>query len=89
MILVLVETDGGAASEVSLETLALARSLSQAGGGIAQRPVLDLARAQRQHVGGGAGAAAQIGHHGLKVGHDPGLMIESKPYRNGSGSPIL
>jgi electron transfer flavoprotein alpha subunit len=39
MILVLVEVEDGTASEVSLETVALARSLSDAGGGIAIRAV--------------------------------------------------
>jgi electron transfer flavoprotein alpha subunit len=62
MILVLIEVEDGAASEVSLETLALARSLSEAGGGIAIRALA---------VGaiGGAGErdalATLLGAHGV------------------------
>jgi electron transfer flavoprotein alpha subunit len=58
MILVLVETEAGAASEVSLETLALARSLSQAGGGIAIRAVVVGEVADRDAL------AAEVGAHG-------------------------
>ncbi|MGH3346323.1 MAG: hypothetical protein ACRDO4_05030, partial [Nocardioides sp.] len=66
MILVLVETEGARdglrASEVSLETLAFARSLSDSGGGIAIRAVLvgDLVQpADRDAL------AAELGRHGV------------------------
>ena len=58
MILVLVETEGAAASEVSLETLALARSLSEMGGGIAVRAVVVGA------VDDADALAAELGAHG-------------------------
>ena len=58
MILVLVEVEGGVASEVSLETLALARSLSQAGGGIAIRALAI------GDVGDRDALAAAVGAHG-------------------------
>lgn len=59
MILVLVETEGVAASEVSLETLALARSLSRAGGGIAIRAVVVGDVADPESL------AATLGRHGV------------------------
>jgi electron transfer flavoprotein alpha subunit len=59
MILVLVETEGAAASEVSLETLALARSLSEAGGGIAVRAVVV------GEVEDAGGLASELGRHGV------------------------
>ena len=59
MILVLVETEGVAASEVSLETLAFARSLSAAGGGIAVRAVVVGDVADRDAL------AAELGRHGV------------------------
>jgi len=59
MILVLVECEGGAASEISLETLALARSLSREGGGIAIRAVVVGAVADK------AALAAELGVHGV------------------------
>ncbi len=59
MILVLVETEGAAASEVSLETLALARSLSEVGGGIAVRAVVVGA------VDDADALAAELGAHGV------------------------
>jgi electron transfer flavoprotein alpha subunit len=59
MILVLVEPDGPAVSEISLETLALARSLSQTGGGIAIRALV-VGDVEDQ-----AGMAAELGAHGV------------------------
>ncbi len=59
MILVLVETEHGAAAEVSLETLAFARSLSEAGGGIAVRALLVGDVADRDSL------AAELGRHGV------------------------
>ena len=58
MILVLVEIEGGSPTEVSLETLAFARSLSQADGDIAIRAVLIGDVADRDAV------AAELGRHG-------------------------
>ncbi len=80
MILVLVETESRAdglvgASEVSLEALAFARSLSQAGGGIAVRAVL---------VGDPGGEeshedlAAELGDHGAsEVVHAVGTAFDT------------
>ncbi len=59
MILVLVELENGAASEVSLETMAFARSLSEAGGGIAIRAVLVGDVPDRDAL------AAELGRHGV------------------------
>jgi len=59
VILVLVETENGATAEVSLETLALARSLSAAGGGIAIRALLV------GEVGDRDALAAELGRHGV------------------------
>ncbi len=59
MILVLIETENGTASEISLETLALARSLSQDGGGIAIRAVVVGAVDDREAL------AAELGGHGV------------------------
>jgi len=59
MILVFVECEGGAASEISLETLALARSLSRDGGGIAIRALVVGAVADQ------AALAAELGVHGV------------------------
>jgi electron transfer flavoprotein alpha subunit len=60
MILVLVEKDlAGDAVEVSLETLTFARSLSDAGGGIAIRALVVGAVAERDAV------AAELGAHGV------------------------
>jgi electron transfer flavoprotein alpha subunit len=64
MILVLVETEGDAVSEISLETIALARALSAEGGGILIRAVVvgDLA-------GGRDAVAAELGAHGVGEVH--------------------
>ncbi len=59
MILVLVETEGGVAAEVSLETLAFARSLSETGGGIAVRAVVVGDVADRDAL------ASELGRHGV------------------------
>ena len=59
MILVYVETEGPEPSEISLETIAFARSLSEAGGGIAIRALVVGAVAERDAV------AAELGAHGV------------------------
>ncbi len=59
MILVLVESEAGSASEISLESLALARSLAEVGGGIAIRAVVVGAVADRDAL------AAELGAHGV------------------------
>lgn len=59
MILVWVETEAGEISEISLETLAFARSLSEAGGGIQIRAVLVGEADDRGAV------AAELGAHGV------------------------
>lgn len=59
MILVYVETEGPEPSEISLETIAFARSLSDAGGGIAIRALVVGAVAERDAV------AAELGAHGV------------------------
>jgi electron transfer flavoprotein alpha subunit len=67
MILVLVETEGGVATEVSLETLAFARSLSEAGGGIAIRALLVGEVEDRDALAG------ELGRHGVsEVRHATG-----------------
>ncbi len=72
MILVLVETEGGAASEVSLETLAFARSLSETGGGIAVRAVVVGDIADRDAL------AAELGRHGvIEVRHATGDAFDA------------
>ncbi len=81
MILVLVETEnraapgtGSGASEVSLETLAFARSLSQAGGGIAVRAVVvgEIDEQSREAL------AAELGDHGAaEVLHAVGPAFET------------
>ncbi|GAA3839158.1 electron transfer flavoprotein subunit alpha/FixB family protein [Streptomyces phyllanthi] len=63
MILVLIETENGAASEISLETLAFARSLSAEGGGIAIRAVVVGAVEDRDAL------AAELGTHGAAEVH--------------------
>ncbi len=63
MILVLIESEGGAASEISLETLALARSLSAEGGGIAIRAAVIGAVDSREAL------AAELGAHGVSEVH--------------------
>ncbi|CUR56240.1 Electron transfer flavoprotein subunit alpha [metagenome] len=59
MILVLIESEDGVASEISLETLALARSLSAEGGGIAIRAVMIGEVESRDAL------AAELGEHGV------------------------
>lgn len=61
MILVLVETDpvGGLATEVTLETVAFARSLAEAGGGITIRAVVVGDVVDRDAL------AAELGEHGV------------------------
>ena len=59
MILVYVETEGPEPSEISLETIAFARSLSEAGGGIAIRALVVGAVAEPDAV------AAELGAHGV------------------------
>ena len=61
MILVLVETEpeSGLATEVTLETVAFARSLAEAGGGITIRAVVVGAVADRDAL------AAELGSHGV------------------------
>lgn len=72
MILVLVETEGGAAAEVSLETVAFARSLSEAGGGIALRAVLVGEVEDRDAL------ATELGRHGVtEVLHAVGEPFEA------------
>ncbi len=66
MILVLVETEDGSATEISLETLALARALSQEGGGIAIRALLVGAL---DDPGARDGLAAELGAHGVAEVH--------------------
>jgi electron transfer flavoprotein alpha subunit len=63
MILVLVESEDGAVSEISLETLALARALAAEGGGIAIRAVVVGDVADRDAL------AAQLGTHGVSEVH--------------------
>ncbi|WP_155053762.1 electron transfer flavoprotein subunit alpha/FixB family protein [Streptomyces blattellae] len=63
MILVLVETENGAASEISLETLAFARALSAEGGGIAIRAVVVGEVDNRDAL------AAELGTHGAAEVH--------------------
>ncbi|MGD9960660.1 electron transfer flavoprotein subunit alpha/FixB family protein [Nocardioides sp.] len=63
MILVLIESEDGAASEISLETLALARSLSAEGGGIAIRAVVIGEVDSRESL------AAELGEHGVSEVH--------------------
>ena len=73
MILVLLETEGEALSEISLETVAFARSLSEAGGGILIRAVVvgDLP-VDRDAI------AAELGAHGVgEVHHVVGPAFES------------
>ncbi|TYL51923.1 electron transfer flavoprotein subunit alpha/FixB family protein [Nocardioides sp. BGMRC 2183] len=65
MILVWVETEAGGLSEISLETLAFARSLAEAGGGIAIRAVLfgeveDHEAASRELGAHGVGEVRQV-----------------------------
>lgn len=72
MILVLVETESGAPAEVSLETLAFARALSEAGGGIAIRAVMIGA------VGDPDALAAELGRHGVsEVRHAAGEAFDA------------
>ncbi len=72
MILVLVELENGAAAEVSLETLAFARSLSEAGGGIAIRAVLVGDMPDRDAL------AAELGRHGVsEVRHATGDAFDA------------
>ena len=72
MILVLVELENGAASEVSLETMAFARSLSEAGGGIAIRAVLVGDVPDRDAL------AAELGRHGVsEVRHATGDAFDA------------
>lgn len=59
MILVLVETEDGVASEISLETLAFARSLAEAGGGITVRALV------MGEVGDRDPLATELGAHGV------------------------
>jgi electron transfer flavoprotein alpha subunit len=63
MILVLVESEAGSASEVSLETLALARALAREGGGIAIRAVVVGDVADREALAG------ELGRHGVAEVH--------------------
>jgi len=63
MILVLVECEGGTASEISLETLALARALSAEGGGIAIRALVIGDVDSREAL------AAELGAHGVTEVH--------------------
>ncbi|GAA2622740.1 electron transfer flavoprotein subunit alpha/FixB family protein [Streptomyces vastus] len=63
MILVLVETENGAASEISLETLAFARSLAAEGGGIAIRAAVVGEVEDRDAL------AAELGAHGAAEVH--------------------
>jgi electron transfer flavoprotein alpha subunit len=72
MILVLVESEDGAASEISLETLALARSLAAEGGGIPIRAVVVGDVADRDAL------ATELGAHGvLEVHHAGGVAFDS------------
>ncbi len=72
MILVLVELENGAAAEVSLETLAFARSLSETGGGIAIRAVLVGDVPDRDAL------AAELGRHGVsEVRHATGDAFDA------------
>ncbi len=68
MILVLVEVDpgNGEVDEVSLESLALARSLSEAGGGVAVRAVVV------GEVGDPEAVATRLGRHGVCEVHHAG-----------------
>ncbi|MGI9157267.1 MAG: electron transfer flavoprotein subunit alpha/FixB family protein [Marmoricola sp.] len=59
MILVLVESEADTASEISLESLALARSLAEVGGGIPIRAVVVGDVADRDAL------AAELGAHGV------------------------
>ena len=73
MILVLVETEGDAVSEISLETVAFARALSAEGGGILIRAVLvgELPAAPEA-------IAAELGAHGVgEVHHVAGEPFEA------------
>ncbi|MDQ6687411.1 MAG: electron transfer flavoprotein subunit alpha/FixB family protein, partial [Actinomycetota bacterium] len=63
MILVLVESEGGNASEISLETLAFARSLAELGGGIQIRAVVVGNVENPQELG------AELGAHGVSEVH--------------------
>jgi electron transfer flavoprotein alpha subunit len=63
MILTLVESEAGAASEISLESLALARALSAEGGGIKIRAVVVGDVADRDAL------AAELGAHGVSEVH--------------------
>ncbi|MCW2780559.1 MAG: electron transfer flavoprotein subunit alpha/FixB family protein [Marmoricola sp.] len=63
MILVLVESEAGATSEVSLETLAFARALAAEGGGIAIRAVVIGDVADRDAM------SAELGAHGVSEVH--------------------
>ena len=72
MILVLVELENGTSAEVSLETLAFARSLSEAGGGIAIRAVLVGDVPDRDAL------AAELGRHGVsEVRHATGDAFDA------------
>ncbi len=68
MILVVAEADPvtGAVDEVSLEALSFARSLSEAGGGIAVRAVVV------GEVGDAPAVAAELGRHGVQEVHHAG-----------------
>ncbi|MGZ5399158.1 MAG: hypothetical protein ACXWDM_04035, partial [Nocardioides sp.] len=72
MILVLVETEGAVVAEVSLETLAFARSLSETGGGIAIRAVTI------GDVDDPVALAAELGRHGVsEVRHAVGEAFDA------------
>lgn len=72
MILILVEIEGGSPTEVSLETLAFARSLSQADGG---RPIGAVVIGE---VADHDALAAELGRHGVsEVRHATGDAFEA------------